>query len=234
MLEIKHIDAFYGKAQALFDVSMKVEESEIVALVGSNGAGKTTTLNSISGLLRPSSGSVEFLGKRIDGLKTYAIVELGISHIPEGRRPFPDMSVRENLEMGAYLQRVWKTRGEALEQIYTVFPVLKKKEKQLARTLSGGEQQMLVMGRGMMSRPKMCMIDEPSSGLAPILILEIFRIVQSLREQGITILLIEQNVRHTLEIADRGYVIENGRVILAGESEDLLGDEMIRKAYLGL
>ena len=234
MLEIKNIDAFYGKAQALFGVSMKVEESEIVALVGSNGAGKTTTLNAISGLLRPSSGSVEFFGKRIDGLKTYAIVELGISHIPEGRRPFPDMSVRENLEMGAYLQRVWKKRDETLQQIYTLFPVLKKKEKLLARNLSGGEQQMLVMGRGMMSAPRLCMIDEPSSGLAPILIREVFRIIESLRGQRITILLIEQNVRHTLEIADRGYVIENGRVILEGQSQNLLGDDMIKKAYLGL
>lgn len=234
MLEIRNIDAFYGKAQALFGVSMEVDESEIVALVGSNGAGKTTTLNSISGLLRPSSGSVEFLGKRIDGLKTYSIVELGISHIPEGRRPFPDMSVRENLEMGAYLRRVWKKRDEAIEQIYDIFPVLKKKEKLLARSLSGGEQQMLVMGRGMMSGPRLCMIDEPSSGLAPILILEVFRIIRSLREQGMTILLIEQNVRHTLEIADRGYVIENGRVILKGPSNDLLGNDMIKKAYLGL
>ena len=234
MLEIKNIDAFYGKAQALFGVSMKVDESEIVALVGSNGAGKTTTLNSVSGLLRPSSGSVEFFGKRIDGLKTYAIVELGISHIPEGRRPFPDMSVRENLEMGAYLQRVWKKRDETLQQIYTLFPVLKKKEKLLARNLSGGEQQMLVMGRGMMSAPRLCMIDEPSSGLAPILMREVFRIIQSLRGQGITVLLIEQNVRHTLEIADRGYVIENGRVMLEGQSQNLLGNDMIKKAYLGL
>ena len=234
MLEIRNIDAFYGKAQALFDVSLTVGESEIVALVGSNGAGKTTTLNSISGLLRPSSGSVEFQGKRIDGLKTFSIVEMGISHIPEGRRPFPDMSVRENLEMGAYLQRVWKKRAGALEKVFTLFPVLKRKKKHLARTLSGGEQQMLVMGRGIMSNPKMCLIDEPSSGLAPILIKEIFRIIQSLREEGITILLIEQNVRHTLEIADRGYVIENGRVILAGKSKELLGDEMVKKAYLGL
>ncbi len=234
MLEIRNIDAFYGKVQALCGVSMKVDESEIVALVGSNGAGKTTTLNSISGLLRPSSGSVEFCGKRIDGLKTYSVVELGISHIPEGRRPFPDMSVRENLEMGAYLMRVWKQRGETLDRIYSLFPVLQKKEKLLARMLSGGEQQMLVMGRGMMSNPKLCMIDEPSSGLAPILIREVFRIVKSLRDQGTTILLIEQNVRQTLEIADRGYVIENGRVILEGESKGLLGDELIKKAYLGL
>ena len=234
MLEIKNINAFYGKTQALYDVSIKVDEAEIVALIGSNGAGKTTTLNAISGLLRPSSGSIEFMGKKITGLKTFSIVEQGICHIPEGRRPFPDMSVRENLEMGAYLPRVWKNREKALEQIYDFFPVLRKKANLLASALSGGEQQMLVMGRGMMSNPKLCMIDEPSSGLAPILIAEIFRIVQTLRDQGVTILLIEQNVRHSLEIADRGYVIENGRVVLEGKGKDLLGDEMIKRAFLGL
>lgn len=234
MLDITNINAHYGKSQALYNVSMTVNESEIVALIGSNGAGKTTALNSISGLMQTSSGSIEFLGKKINGLKTYSIVELGISHIPEGRRPFLDMSVRENLEMGAYLLRVWKGREEALENIFKVFPVLNKKQNSLARTLSGGEQQMLVMGRGMMSNPKLCMIDEPSSGLAPILIAEIFRIIQTLRDQGMTILLIEQNVRHSLEIADRGYVIENGHVILEGKGKDLLGDDMIKKAYLGL
>lgn len=234
MLEIKNVNAFYGKVQALYDVSMTVNESEIVALVGSNGAGKTTTLNSVSGLLPPASGSVEFLGRKINGNNSFSIVEAGISHIPEGRRPFPDMSVRENLEMGAYLPRVWKKREESLEQVFSLFPVLKKKERYLARNLSGGEQQMLVMGRGIMSGPKLCMIDEPSSGLAPIVIREVFRIIKLLRDQGITILLIEQNVRHTLEIADRAYVIENGRVILTGQSRDLLGNEMIKKAYLGL
>jgi branched-chain amino acid transport system ATP-binding protein len=234
MLELKNINTFYGKSQALYDVSITVKESEIVALIGSNGAGKTTTLDTISGLVHPASGSIEFLGKNITGHKTYSIVEAGISHIPEGRRPFANMSVRENLEMGAYLSRVWKNKEESLERIFKVFPVLKAREKQLAKTLSGGEQQMLVMGRGMMSNPKLCMIDEPSSGLAPILIAEIFRVVQTLRDHGMTILLIEQNVRHSLEIADRGYVIENGRVILDGKGQDLLGDEMIRKAYLGL
>ena len=234
MLEISSINAFYGKAQALFDVSINVDVSEIVALVGSNGAGKTTLLNTISGLIRPVSGSVVFLGKRIDGLSSCSIVERGISHIPEGRRPFPDMSVRENLEMGAYLQRVWKQREASIEAIYRIFPILKARETQQARTLSGGEQQMLAMGRGLMSGPRLCMIDEPSSGLAPLMLLEVFRIIKSLRAEGITILLIEQNVRHTLETADRAYVIENGRVILAGDSEKLLQEEMIRKAYLGL
>jgi branched-chain amino acid transport system ATP-binding protein len=234
MLEFSNIDAFYGKAQALFGVSIGVDESEIVALIGSNGAGKTTLLNTISGLLRPAAGRVVFLGKRIDGLTPYGIVELGISHIPEGRKVFPDMSVRENLEIGAYTKRVWKRKQETLDEIYQLFPILRARQRQLARTLSGGEQQMLAIGRGIMSSPRLCMIDEPSSGLAPILLLELFRVITSLREQGITILLIEQNVRHTLEVADRAYVLENGRVILAGESKTLLHEELITKAYLGL
>jgi len=234
MLKVSNINTFYGKAQALWDVSLEIGESEIVALVGANGAGKTTLLNTISGLLRPASGSVEFLGKRIDGLEPHTIVELGISHIPEGRRLFADMSVRENLEMGAYTSEAWKRKGETLEQVYQVFPTLKERGGQLARTLSGGEQQMLAMGRGLMSKPKLCMFDEPSFGLAPMLVLEVFQIIQSLREQGITILLIEQNVRHTLEISDRGYVLENGQIVLEGQSEKLLKEELIRKAYLGL
>ena len=234
MLEVSNIDTFYGKIQALWGVSLKIDEAEIVALVGANGAGKTTLLNTISGLLHPASGSVEFLGKRIDGLKPHAIVELGMSHIPEGRRLFPDMSVRENLEMGAYTKRVWKHKQETLDEVYQLFPVLKARQGQLARTLSGGEQQIVAMGRGLMSRPRLCIVDEPSSGLAPLVVDEIFRIIQGLRDQGIAIFLIEQNVQQTLEIADRAYVLENGRVILAGESKNLLQEELIRKAYLGL
>jgi len=234
MLEVSNIDAFYGKIQALWGVSLNIDEAEIVALVGANGAGKTTLLNTISGLLHPVSGSVEFLGKRIDGLTSHTIVELGISHIPEGRKLFPDMSVRENLEMGAYAKRVWKHRQEILDKVYQLFPTLKERQGQLARTLSGGEQQMVAMGRGLMSRPRLCIIDEPSSGLAPLLVDEIFRIIQGLRDQGIAIFLIEQNVQQTLEIADRAYVLENGRVILAGKSKQLLQEELIRKAYLGL
>ncbi|MCK4368178.1 MAG: ABC transporter ATP-binding protein [Dehalococcoidales bacterium] len=234
MLEVSNIDTFYGKAQALWDVSLRIDEAEIVALIGANGAGKTTLLNTISGLLRPASGSVEFLGQRIDGLAPHTIVELGVSHVPEGRRLFTDMSVRENLEMGAYTSGAWKRKEETLEQVYQVFPALKERGGQLARTLSGGEQQMLAMGRGLMSKPKLCMFDEPSFGLAPMLVLEVFQVMKSLREQGITILLIEQNVRHTLEIADRGYVLENGRIALEGESKKLLKEELIRKAYLGL
>jgi branched-chain amino acid transport system ATP-binding protein len=202
--------------------------------VGGNGAGKTTLLNTISGLLHPSSGSVEFRGKRIDGLKPHAIVELGVSHIPEGRRLFPDMSVRENLEMGAYSKRVWKYKQETFDKVYQLFPVLKARQGQLARTLSGGEQQMVAMGRGLMSNPILCMIDEPSSGLAPILVDDLFHIIEGLRAQGIAIFLIEQNVQQTLEIADRAYVLENGRITLEGESKNLLEEEMIRKAYLGL
>ena len=234
MLEFRNIDTFYGKAQALFGVSLRVDESEIVALIGSNGAGKTTLLNTISGLLRPASGSVEFLGKRIDGLRPHSIVEFGISHIPEGRKLFADMTVRENLEMGAYVYEAWNRKEETLKQVYQVFPILKEREGQLARTLSGGEQQMLAMGRGLMSRPRLCMLDEPSSGLAPKLLLEVFRVIKSLREEGVTVFLIEQNVRHTLEIADRAYVLENGRIVSEGKSGKLLQDDHIKKAYLGL
>jgi len=234
MLEVSNIDTFYGNIQALWGVSLKIDEAEIVALVGANGAGKTTLLDTISGLLRPASGSVEFLGKRIDGLTSHAIAELGMSHIPEGRRLFPEMSVRENLEMGAYAKRAWKHKQETLDEVYQLFPVLKARQGQVARTLSGGEQQMVAMGRGLMSRPRLCIVDEPSSGLAPLMVDEIFGIIQGLRDQGIAIFLIEQNVQQTLEIADRAYVLENGRVILAGESKQLLQEELIRKAYLGL
>ncbi|MCJ7684310.1 MAG: ABC transporter ATP-binding protein [Desulfobacteraceae bacterium] len=234
MLEVSNIDTFYGKIQALWGVSLKIDEAEIVALVGGNGAGKTTLLNTISGLLRPASGSVEFLDKRIDGLKSHAIVELGMSHIPEGRGLFPDMSVRENLEMGAYTKRVWKHKQEILDKVYQLFPILKARQGQLARTLSGGEQQMVAIGRGLMSRPRLCIIDEPSSGLAPLMVDEMFSIIQGLRDQGIAIFLIEQNVQQTLEIADRAYVLENGRITLEGESKKLIEEELIRKAYLGL
>lgn len=234
MLDVSNLDIFYGRIQALWGVSLNIDAAEIVALVGANGAGKTTLLNTISGLLQPTSGSIKFLGKRIDGLQSHAIVELGMSHIPEGRKLFPDMSVRENLEMGAYSKRVWKQKQETLNEIYQLFPILKTRQGQLARTLSGGEQQMVAIGRGLMSRPKLCIIDEPSSGLAPLVVDEIFSIIQRLRDQGIAIFLIEQNVQQTLEISERAYVLENGRVILAGEGAKLLQEERIRKAYLGL
>jgi branched-chain amino acid transport system ATP-binding protein len=234
MLEVSNLDTFYGRIQALWDISLTIGEAEVVALVGANGAGKTTLLNTLSGLLRSASGRIEFCGRRIDGLRPHAIVELGLSHIPEGRRLFPDMSVRENLEMGAYLQRVWKGKAETLEQVYQLFPKLRERQGQLARTLSGGEQQMVAMGRGLMSKPKLCIIDEPSSGLAPIVVDEIFHIIKELRDRGMAIFLIEQNVQQTLEIADRAYVLENGRIVMMGESKKLLQEERIRKAYLGL
>jgi len=234
MLKVSKINTFYGKAQALWDVSLKVDETEIVALIGANGAGKTTLLNTICGLLRPASGTVKFLGQRIDGVAPHNIVKLGISHVPEGRRLFPEMTVRENLEMGAYSSQAWKQKGETFKQVYQVFPALKEREGQLAKTLSGGEQQMLAMGRGLMSKPRLCMFDEPSFGLAPMLVLEVFQVIQALREQGITILLIEQNVRHTLEIADRAYVLENGRVVLEGTCQQCLQSEHVKKAYLGI
>jgi len=234
MLEVANLDAFYGKSQALWDVSFTVNEADIVALVGANGAGKTTLLKIISGLLRPASGSVTFLDERIDGRPPHNIVEMGICHIPEGRRLFTQMSVLENLEMGAYVGDAWKRREETLQQVYEIFPILKERQGQLTSTLSGGEQQMVAMGRGLMSRPKLCMFDEPSYGLAPLLVTEIFRIIQELRDQGMTILLVEQNVRQSLEIADRACVLENGRIALEGECQELLQEELIRKAYLGL
>jgi branched-chain amino acid transport system ATP-binding protein len=234
MLEIRNVDALYGKAQALWDVSLGVNEAEIVALVGSNGAGKTTLLKTISGLLRPASGSVTFLGKRIDGLPSHAIIELGISLIPEGGRVFPDMTVLENLEMGAYPQRAWRHRRDTLEEVYQVFPPLRERKGQLARTLSGGEHQMLAIGRALMSKPRLCLLDEPSYGLAPLLVTEIFHVIQGLRDQGITILLVEQNVRRALEIANRAYVLENGSLCLEGACAELLQSDHVRKAYLGL
>jgi branched-chain amino acid transport system ATP-binding protein len=234
MLEVNNVDTFYGKTQAIWDVSLRVDDKEVVALVGANAAGKTTLLNTISGFLRPASGSVEFLGRRIDGLTPHFIVELGISHVLEGGRPFTDMTVLENLEMGAYPYHSWKRREKRLEQVYQVFPYLKARQGQLARTLSGGERQMLAMGRSLMARPKLCMFDEPSYGLAPLMVKELFKIITVLNEQGITILLVEQNVRHALEIANRAYLLENGRIVLEGARELLLDNDHVKKAYLGL
>jgi branched-chain amino acid transport system ATP-binding protein len=234
VLEVNNIDTFYGKTQAIWGVSLRVDEKEIVALVGANAAGKTTLLNTISGFLRPASGSVQFLGRRIDGLTPHSIVELGISHVLEGGRPFTDMTVYENLEMGAYPYNSWKRKEERLEQVYQIFPYLKARQGQLARTLSGGERQMLAMGRSLMARPKLCMFDEPSYGLAPLMVKELFKIITVLNEQGITILLVEQNVRHALEIANRAYLLENGRIVLEGARELFLDNDHVKKAYLGL
>jgi branched-chain amino acid transport system ATP-binding protein len=234
MLEVRNVNTIYGKVQALWDISLNIEEAEIVALVGANGAGKTTLLNTISGLLQPASGTIEFMGQRIDGLPSHKLVEMGMSHVPEGRRLFTDMSVHENLEMGAYTSRAWKHRNETEKEVYESFPILKERAGQLGRTLSGGEQQMLAMGRGLMSMPKLCIFDEPSYGLAPIVMTEVFDVIKTLRKKGITILLIEQNVPRTLEIADRAYVLENGHIVLEGDCEHLLEEEMVKKAYLGL
>ena len=234
MLEVSNLDVFYGKSQALRDVSLIVNEGEIVALVGANGAGKTTLLNTISGLLRPASGSVKFLDQRIDRLAPHKIMKLGISQIPEGRKLFTDMTVRENLEMGAYASEAWKRRGKTLEQVYEVFPVLKERATQPAKKLSGGEGQMVAIGRGLMSTPRLCMFDEPSYGLAPKLFSEVLEVIKHLREQGITIFLVEQNVPQTLETADRAYVMENGQIVLEGKGKDLLQDKLVKKAYLGL
>lgn len=234
MLHISNLNTFYGRIQALWDICLTVNEGEIVAIIGANGAGKSTLVHAISGLIQPTSGTITFLGQRIDGLSPNAIVELGISHIPEGRRLFSEMSIRENLEMGAYSGRAWKLKEATLKHVYELFPILKEREKQPATTLSGGEQQMLAMGRGLMSLPKLCIIDEPSNGLAPKLVSEVFQIIKSLRDQGITILLIEQNVHQTLQVADRACVLENGRLALEGACCDLLKSDHIKKAYLGL
>jgi branched-chain amino acid transport system ATP-binding protein len=225
---------YYGKLEVISHVSFHVDEKEIVALVGNNGAGKSTVLNTISGLIRPRSGTLEFLGERIDKKLPHQIVKMGISLVPEGGRPFPDMTVHENLEMGAYRPETWKGKGETIGKVHQLFPALRQRARQLARTLSGGERQMLGMGRSLMSRPKLCMFDEPSYGLAPLLVQELFTHIKFLNEQGITILVVEQNIRHALELAHRAYVLENGRVVLEGKSDELLRNDHIRRAYLGL
>jgi branched-chain amino acid transport system ATP-binding protein len=234
MLQVDGLSTGYGRTQVIWDLSLKVDEGEFVALVGANGAGKSTLLRTISGVLRPWSGTVTFDGKRIDTIAPNDIVDLGLSHIPESRKLFTDMSIRENLEMGAYPRRSWKIRNQTMEEVFELFPRLKERASQLARTLSGGEQQMLAMGRGLMSRPRMVLVDEPSNGLAPKVVTEVFEILQSLRKTGITILLVEQNVRQTLNIADRAYVLENGHLALEGVCSILRESDHVRKAYLGL
>lgn len=234
MLEVKNLNTYYDNVQILWDVSLQIGEGEIVALLGANGAGKTTLLNSLTGLVRPAAGSVAFLGQEITNLPTNEIVELGIAYLPEGGRLFPDMTVQENLELGSYLKNSWKIRNKRLKEVYSIFPRLKERRKQLAKTLSGGERQMLALGRCLMSGPKMCFFDELSYGLAPKLVKESFAMLKTLRDHGITIFMIEQNVNQSLEIADRAYVLENGRIALEGTSEELLKSDHVRKAYLGL
>ena len=234
MLRFNKIIAGYGKIQALWDISMHVDEGEIVALVGANGAGKTTLLRTMMGLIEPTSGMIKFNGQRIEGRDPHRISEMGIAYVPEGGGPFRDMSVRENLEMGAYHSEAWKHRKDTLQRVYKLFPRLEEREYKLSRTLSGGERQMLAIGRALMARPTLCAFDEPSIGLSPLLVDEFFHIIKQVREEGITVLLVEQNVHKSLEIADRAYVLENGRITLEGNNRELLEDERIRKAYLGL
>jgi branched-chain amino acid transport system ATP-binding protein len=234
MLELDSVSAYYGKLRVLWDVSFNVEKGEIVALIGANAAGKTTILDIISGLIQPSSGTVKFLDQRIDQVPAHEVVKLGISHVPEGGKSFPEMTIRENLDMGAYYHEAWRVKNETLRQVYEMFPLLEQRAKQLARTLSGGERQMLAIGRGLMSRPKLCILDEPSYGLSPLMVKDIFSAIKKLRDQGLTVLLVEQDVQQSLEIADRGYVLESGHLSLEGTSADLLTNDHVKKAYLGL
>ncbi|MDI3522065.1 MAG: branched-chain amino acid transport system ATP-binding protein [Bacillota bacterium] len=233
MLEVKNLHVYYGGIHALKGVSLTVPEGKIVTLVGANGAGKTTTLKAICGLVRPASGEVLFLGRRLTGLKTTAIIQGGITLAPEGRHVFPDLSVKENLILGAYARRDSAGIRADLEGVYNLFPRLKERQGQLAGTLSGGEQQMLAVGRALMSRPRLLMLDEPSLGLAPLLVQEIFRIIRRINAEGKTILLIEQNARAALELADYGYVLESGAVALSGSGRQLLSDDRVRQVYLG-
>ncbi len=234
MLSVKGINVFYGDLQVLWDVSFEVKEKEIVVLVGCNGAGKSTTLRTISALLAPKKGTVEFNGKRIDHLPANKIIEHGIVHVPEARRLFPEMTVEENLIMGALNGEAKRKRSETMEYVYGLFPRLKERKRQTAVTLSGGEQQMLAVGRGLMSLPKLMMLDEPSLGLAPILVQDIFNIVKRINEAGVTVLLVEQNVRQTLGMCHRAYVLENGRVVLEGPGCELLENTKVKECFLGI
>ncbi len=233
MLEIKDIDVFYGDLQALWGVSLEVKEGEFVSLIGPNGAGKTTALKSISGLLKPSSGSIIFHEHELSKESPDKIVDLGISQVPEGGSVFANMTVIENLDVGAFIFRARSARQESLDRVFETFPRLAERRNQRAGTLSGGERQMLAIGRALMSKPKLLMLDEPSFGLAPILVDNIFEMIQAINRQGVTILLVEQNVRAALELAQRSYVIENGRILGQGSGDDLLYFESVRSAYLG-
>ncbi len=233
MLDIKNLSVSYGAIDAVKDISLHVDDGEIVSLIGANGAGKTTTLHTITGLVPAKSGSIMFNGQNLLKTKANRIVTLGMAHVPEGRHVFTRMSVQENLEMGAYSLKDTSHVAEDLDKVYTYFPRLKERRRQLAGTLSGGEQQMVAMGRAMMSRPNTILMDEPSMGLSPKLVKEIFRIIEKLHEEGITVLLVEQNAKMALSIADRAYVLETGRITMEGKASDLLHDEKVRKAYLG-
>lgn len=232
MLKVNDINVYYGSIHAVRGVSFEVNEGEIVTLIGANGAGKSTTLNTVSGLLQSRSGNVEFLGHDLHGIAPHKVVSLGLTQVPEGRRVFADMTVEENLDLGAYTRPASEVR-DSMADVYDRFPRLKERRKQLAGTLSGGEQQMLAMGRALMSKPKLLMLDEPSMGLAPILVSQIFDIICELKKTGVTILLVEQNARMALSIADRAYVLETGKIALSGTGKELMASDMVRKAYLG-
>ena len=232
MLKVNDINVYYGAIHAIKNVSFEVNDGEIVTLIGANGAGKSTTLQTISGLLHTRTGSIEFMGRNIVGVPPHKVVAHGLAQVPEGRRVFLQMTVEENLEMGAFTQPN-STIAPNMEKVYAQFPRLKERRKQVAGTLSGGEQQMLAMGRALMSNPKLLMLDEPSMGLAPILVEQIFDIIKQLHQAGTTILLVEQNAQMALSVADRGYVLETGRVTLSGPGKELLADEAVKKAYLG-
>ena len=234
MLRVENLAVAYGRVQALWDVSFEVRDGEIVALVGANGAGKTTTLKTLSGLLRPKSGRIMLGSRALEQCSSVDIVELGLIHVPEARKLFPQMSVRDNLLLGGYTPAARAERPQRLDQVYEIFPKLRERANQIAGTLSGGEQQMVAIGRGLMAGPKILMLDEPSLGLAPIMVEEMFRVVHEINRRGVTVLLVEQNTEHALELAHRGYVLESGRVVLTGSGKELLANERVREAYLGL
>jgi branched-chain amino acid transport system ATP-binding protein len=234
LLKISNIDVFHGTFQALWDVSLEVKTGEIVGLIGANTSGKSTLLDTISGLLHPAKGKIEFGGQDISAMEPFRIVDLGITQVPEGRGIFPDMNVLDNLIMGSYSQRARSRRKENLQKVYQHFPILETRKKQTAKTLSGGEQQMLVLGRGLMADPKLMLLDEMSLGLAPIIINRLYKALQEIRERGITILFVEQNVKRSLQEADRAYILEVGRVTLSGTAEELREEEGVKKAYFGV
>ena len=233
MLQVENLNVYYGVIHAIKDISLTVNEGEIVSLIGANGAGKTTTLQAISGMLKPRSGSVSFTGKDLLSIEPHNILSLGMAHVPEGRRVFAGMTVKENLEMGAYTRKDHDEIEKNLEGVFKRFPRLFERKKQVAGTLSGGEQQMLAIGRAIMSNPKMLLLDEPSMGLSPLLVKEIFSIIKELNEAGMTILLVEQNAKKALSISDRGYVLETGKIVLEGNAQELLANDAVKKAYLG-
>jgi branched-chain amino acid transport system ATP-binding protein len=234
VLRVEHVDVSYGDLQVLWDVSFHVDAGEIVVLVGANGAGKSTTLKTVSSLLKPTKGSVAFDGTRLDQVPAHRVIEYGVAHVPEARRLFPEMTVEENLIVGSLKGEAKDKRNQTIKRVYELFPRLSERRKQPAGTLSGGEQQMAAIGRGLMSLPKLLMFDEPSLGLAPIIVSEIFRIVQMVNSEGVTVLLVEQNVKHTLAICNRAYVLENGRITLSGTGKELLNNEHVQAAYLGI